>query len=54
VNYTNGSIVAGGVTLDASKVVASTGREQDAKESLKAVRSRPSSDNWAQTKAGGK
>jgi hypothetical protein len=54
VNYTNGSIVAGGVTVDASKVVASASREQDAKEALKAVRSRPSSDNWTQTKAGAK
>jgi hypothetical protein len=51
VNYTNGSIVAGGVTLDPSGVVAANNRERDAKEALKPVKGRPSSDNWTHTKA---
>jgi hypothetical protein len=54
VNYTNGSIVAGGVTLDASSVVAADNREQDGKEALKPVKGRPSSDNWTHTRAGAK
>ncbi|MDB5324261.1 MAG: hypothetical protein JWN40_5892 [Phycisphaerales bacterium] len=54
VNYTNGSIVAGGVTLDASNVVAADNREQDGKDALKPVKGRPSSDSWTHTKAGAK
>jgi hypothetical protein len=50
VNYANGSLVAGGVTLDPSEVVASGNRERDAKEALKGAKGRPSSDNWTHTK----
>jgi len=49
VNYTNGSIVAGGVTLDPSKVVASSNREEDQKETLKSAKARPAGDNWSKT-----
>jgi hypothetical protein len=51
VNYTNGSIVAGGVTLDPNKVVSSTNREQDEKETLKLAKARPVGDNWSKTKS---
>jgi hypothetical protein len=54
VNYANGSLVAGGVTLDPSGVVAANNRERDAKEALKPLKGRPSSDNWTHTKAPGK
>jgi len=50
VNFTNGSIVAGGVTVDPSKVVSPSNREQDQKEILKPVKSRPADDNWSKTK----
>jgi hypothetical protein len=49
VNYTNGSIVAGGVTLDVNHAVASANREQDQKEALKFAKSRPTGDNWSKT-----
>jgi hypothetical protein len=49
VNFTNGSIVAGGVTLEPSKVVADANREKDDKQALKAVKARPESDNWKKT-----
>lgn len=51
VNYTNGSIVAGGVIVDPNKVVSSTNREQDDKESLKLAKARPAGDNWSKTKS---
>jgi hypothetical protein len=51
VNYANGSLVAGGVTLDPSGVVAADNRERDAKDALKGLKGRPSSDNWTHTKA---
>lgn len=51
VNYTNGSIVAGGVTLDPSKVVSSSNREEDKKETLKAAKARPAGDNWSKTQS---
>jgi hypothetical protein len=51
VNYANGSLVAGGVTLDPSEVVAPRNRERDAKEALKPLKGRPSSDNWTHTRA---
>ena len=54
VNYTNGSLVAGGVTFDPSDVVAGTNRERDAKDGLKGLKGRPSSDNWTHTKGPGK
>ena len=50
VNYTNGAIVAGGVTFDTNRVVAIDNREQDHKSTLKTVRSHPIGDNWSQTK----
>jgi hypothetical protein len=49
VNYTNGSLVAGGVTLDASSVVARDHRERDEKAVLGKVRERPTGDNWTRT-----
>jgi hypothetical protein len=52
VNYTNGSIVAGGVLLDTSPVVAETAREPDTKNALKPVRSRPTGERWARTDEG--
>ncbi len=51
VNYTNGSIVAGGVTLDPSKVVSSSNREEDQKETLKSAKARPAGDNWSKTQS---
>jgi hypothetical protein len=48
VNYTNGSIVAGGVTLAFNQVVAN--REPDAAGALAKNKSRPGSDNWYQAK----
>lgn len=53
VNYTNGSIVAGGVTLDPSAVVT-TDRERDAKDALKLVMTRPTATtDWFQTRPAG-
>jgi hypothetical protein len=49
VNFTGGSIVAGGVTIDVAAVVADGNREADHKEALKPVKGRPSSDNWSKT-----
>ena len=46
VNYTNGSIVAGGVSLDLSSVVTEGNRERDRKSTVSAVKGRPSGDNW--------
>jgi hypothetical protein len=51
VNYTNGSIVAGGVTLNPSEALAAN-PESDRDGLLKGVRSRPGSDNWWATKTG--
>jgi hypothetical protein len=47
VNYTNGSLVAGGVTLDASTAVER--REKDQKGALEKVRGRPTGSAWART-----
>jgi hypothetical protein len=47
VNYTNGSLVAGGVTFDASKVVER--REKDEKGALEKLRGRPTGSAWART-----
>jgi hypothetical protein len=52
VNYTSGSLVAGGVTLDPSAVVAAANHESDREGVLKTVRGRPGSDNWWTTRAG--
>jgi hypothetical protein len=51
VNYTNGSLVAGGVTLNPSAVTAETNREPDQKGVLAAARSHPGSDNWWKTQS---
>jgi len=54
VNYTNGSLVAGGVTLNAASVVAAE-RERDAKGTLKPVMFRPpaGADRWFATRSAG-
>jgi len=49
VNYTNGSLVAGGVTLDTSNVVAPDHREKDSKGALAKVRARPTGGAWTRT-----
>jgi hypothetical protein len=51
VNYTNGSIVAGGVVLKPTEFVAEQKRERDAKGVLAAVRGKPSGDNWWRSSA---
>jgi len=50
VNFTNGSIVAGGVTIDASPALAD--REPDTKNALRPLRSRPTGERWARTEEG--
>jgi hypothetical protein len=52
VNFTNGSIVAGGVTLEPSNVVASANRERDAKDVLKGLKARPG-EGWTRTNKAG-
>lgn len=47
VNYTNGSLVAGGVTLDPSKAIER--RERDSKGALKSAMSRPGEGKWSRT-----
>jgi hypothetical protein len=47
VNYTNGSLVAGGVTFDPSPVVER--RERDSKGALKSAMSRPGEGKWSRT-----
>ncbi len=48
VNFTSGSIVAGGVTLDMHSVVKNP-RDTDAKKSLKDTKSRPAGDAYSKT-----
>lgn len=51
VNYTNGSLVAGGVSFIVTDPVAESNRQEDTKGTLKAARTRPASDNWWTTRA---
>jgi hypothetical protein len=46
VNYTNGSLVAGGVTIFPETVVSERNRQRDERGALGGVRGRPSGDNW--------
>jgi hypothetical protein len=53
VNYTNGSLVAGGVSFIVTDPVAESNRQQDTQGALKAARARPTSDNWWTTHGSG-
>jgi hypothetical protein len=52
VNFTQGSIVAGGVTFDPSGVVDEKSRETDKTQSLKPMKRRPEGAAWATTIGG--
>ena len=50
VNYTSGSIVAGGVSLNLAPALEEGLRERDAKGSLEVNKARPAGKEWAMTK----
>ena len=50
VNYTSGSIVAGGVSLNLAPVLEEGLRERDAKGALETNKARPAGKEWAMTK----